>query len=469
MIENKSINGKSYILGQYMTPNEISDELVTKIEITDNTVYIEPSFGTGNFIRSLNKFGVDYHNIVGCELDEKLFNTCSDLSFNKTNINFYDWTFKSEKKLVFFGNPPFRTPALSLQTHKEFVKRITKKYKVKGIREEAVFFFLRCLEIIEENGKEGEIHFILPQTILTNNSKFYKNFQSLITNKFDIISSTEMSRGIFESASLNMVFLQLKYKEVQNANVFVSEDDYWTYNTIFERTYLGSVPCESIFLSCKHESAFEFKERLVQLYQSTFDELDSNLRYNQQAHLSVLNSNNEELKIKKLKVIWSYLEEIRGKLGDSFLEDLRDKNNYKLINHRHEIRYYFRNVKLKKMGFVYEINPNPQRSFYFTGNPSKSSTDYFGYCDYDITRNSSPGACRTIPLDGLEDNLTEEFVNWWNKQNIGEISQIFNMFIKVSKSSWYKNMKKKFNRFYFGIPKDLKKLEENISITKFVK
>ena len=111
------------------------------------------------------------------------------------------------------------------------------------------------------------------------------------------------------------------------------------------------------------------------------------------------------------------------------------------------------------MSFVYEINPNPQRSFYFTGNPSKSSTDYFGYCDYDITRNSSPGACRTIPIMGLEENITQEFKNWWSKQELGSYHEIFDLCLKVSKSGWYKNMKKNFNRFYFGIPKDLKKLK----------
>ena len=111
------------------------------------------------------------------------------------------------------------------------------------------------------------------------------------------------------------------------------------------------------------------------------------------------------------------------------------------------------------MKFVYEINPNPTKSFYFTGNPSKSSTDYFGYCDYDITRNSSPGACRTIPIENLEDNLTQEFKRWWGKKELGSFENIFKLFITVSKSDWYKKMKKKYNRFYFGLPHDLSELE----------
>lgn len=459
MIENKSINGKSYVLGQYMTPNEITDKMVRKIEISENSVFIEPSFGTGNFIKSLNEYGVDFSNIFGCELDEKLYNSCPELSFNKNNSNFYDWTFETDKKIVFFGNPPFRTPALSLQTHKEFLKKLCKKYGIKGIREEAVFFLLRCLEIIEENSRNGEIHFILPQTIFTNNSKFYKNFQKLIVERFDIISSTEIPDGSFQSASLQMIFLQLRYKEREKVNPLVEEDDYWNYYNIFNRTYLGSVPCESIFLSCKNESTLQFQERLVRLFQSDYKDLNDNLRHDNHAHLNVLNGSNEELKNKKLEVIWSYIQEIKEKIGDSFLNSLNDSNNYKTINHRNEIRYYFRNTNLKKMSFVYEINPNPQKSFYFTGNPSKSSTDYFGYCEYDITRNSSPGACRTIPIEGLEKNLTTEFKKWWKSQELGDYENVFELFISVSKSKWYKNMKKKFNRFYFGIPKDLSKLE----------
>jgi hypothetical protein len=239
----------------------------------------------------------------------------------------------------------------------------------------------------------------------------------------------------------------------------VNEDEfYWDYKKIFKRTYLGSVPCESIFISCKDETKHQFQERILRVYQSSFENLDSNLRHNNLTFLSVLNGDNQELKTKKIEVIFSYLQEIREKLGDEFIEDLSNIDNYKTINHRNEIRFYFRCQKLKKMSFVYEINPNPQKSFYFTGNPSKSSTDYFGYCEYDITRNSSPGACRTIPLEDLENNLTEDFKKWFNERNLGDYSNVFNLIIKTSKSNWYKNMKKKYNRFYFGLPKDLEVL-----------
>jgi len=463
MIENKSINDKSYFLGQYMTPENLSKTLLDGLTYDTNSVYIEPSFGCGNFVKSLLGLGVKENSIIGCELDKELFDTTNNIEFEKYNLNFYDFKLKTDKKIVFIGNPPFRTPAISLQTHKKFIKDLCGKYNIKGIREEAVFFILRCLEIIEENGNGGEIRFILPKGIFTNNSKFFVKFQSLINDKFNIRSIEDIPDNSFDSASLKMVFITLEYIKNKSQNKLGIIDEYWAYPSIFKKTYLGSVPCESIFLSSKNESIENFKNRLVRLYHSSRENLDQNMRFNGVAHLKVLNGDNIELKDKKLDVIWNYLEEIRNKIGNSFLSELNDLDNYKEINHRHEIRYYFRNNKLKKMSFVYEINPNPDRSFYFTGNPSRSSTDYFGYCEYDITRNSSPGACRTIPVDDVGDNLTDEFKIWWDNNELGNYSNIFETFIKISKSDWYKKMKKKYNRFYFGIPKDVEILRSIIN------
>jgi hypothetical protein len=459
MIENNSINNETYVLGQYMTKLELTENLIEDIKYDENSLYIEPSFGTGNFIRTLIKLGIPSKSIIGCELDEKLYITTGELEFIKYNINFYDWDFSTNKKIVFIGNPPFRTPAYSLRTHPKQIKDLCKKYDIKGIREESVFFILKCLEIIEKNQNGGEIRFILPKSIFTNNSKFFLKFQELIRRKFEIEYSTDIRDGSFDSASLNMIFIVLKYRNNLSEIKSTNYEEYWDYNKIFKRTYLGSVPCESIFLSCRGENLENFKKRLSNIYTCKFNELDSKLRFNGYAHLKVLNGNKQELKDKKLKVIWSYLEEVRYKIGDKFLFELNNSEFYKIINHRNEHRFYFRHPKLKKMSFVYEINPNPCKSFYFTGNPSKSSTDYFGFCDYDITRNSSPGACRTIPIEGLEENLNDDFKLWWNENNLGQYNKLFDIIVKVSKSSWYKEMKKKYNRFYFGIPKDLNKID----------
>jgi hypothetical protein len=183
------------------------------------------------------------------------------------------------------------------------------------------------------------------------------------------------------------------------------------------------------------------------------------LKHNGKCHLKVLNGNNSDLIDKKLEVINLYISEIQQKIGQQFIDELSNLDFFKEINHRNQKRFYLRNPSLKRCSFVYEINPNPKSSFYFTGNPSSSSTDYFGYCDYDITRNSSPGACRTIPLDNLESNLQDDFKIWWRENVNKDYTYIFELFLKTHKSEWYKSMKKKFHRFYFGIPKDLSKLD----------
>ena len=100
MIENKSINDQSYVLGQYMTPLQLTQTLIGDIQYDENSIYVEPSFGTGNFVKTLINSGIPATSIVGCELDEKLYESCDDLDFKKENINFYDWKFKTDKKII---------------------------------------------------------------------------------------------------------------------------------------------------------------------------------------------------------------------------------------------------------------------------------------------------------------------------------------------------------------------------------
>ena len=176
------------------------------------------------------------------------------------------------------------------------------------------------------------------------------------------------------------------------------------------------------------------------------------MQFNGKFHLKVFSAPKDSATVKdKLKKILSYVHNIQDK--DNILQDFLNISNYKEINVRKGIRYYFRCEKLKKnKNFVYELNPNPCRSFYFTGNPSHSSTDYFGFCDYDCNRNVSPGANRTVPVDGIEHNLTDSFVSWWQANTNEPLSEVTSYIMFVAKTSWYKDMKRKNKRFYFAIP-----------------
>jgi hypothetical protein len=455
MIEQKSIGTIDKFLGQFMTPIDITNSIFSNLKnLRNDSIFIEPSFGTGNFLKSFLESGISPEKIIGVEIDKNLF---EKLELNLThvfNINYYNFNHIFDSYVHFVGNVPFRTPALSLQSHPTEIKRLAKKYRVSGIREEAVFFILKTIELIESSNKGGRISFIIPKTLLTNNSKFFKTFHNLINEKFSIIKIEDLPKNIFDGASLDTCLLDIEYDNSNISSFLSNTQQYWNFNQIFKRTYLGSVPCESIFLSAPNETKNEFKNRLIKLFMESNDNLISNLKHNNIAHLKVLNGNNHDLINKKLQVITSYITEIKGRIPN-FIEYLSNIESYKEINHRNSIRFYFRNAQLKKMSFVYEINPNPCKSFYFTGNPAATSTDYFGYCDYDITRNSSPGACRTIPIEGLQDNLTNEFKIWWKTNVDKEYEYIFELFMITHKSKWYKEMKNKYKRFYFGIPKDI--------------
>jgi len=455
MIEQKSIGGIDKFLGQFMTPSHITDSILDNLQnLQEDSIFFEPSFGTGNFIKSLIKRGISTEKIMGVEIDKTLFDKFEAGGNNLFNMNYYDFSYKFDQFVHFIGNVPFRTPALSLQTHASEIKRLTKKYRVSGIREESVFFILKTIELIELSNIRARISFIIPKSLLTNNSKFFKTFHSLLQEKFRILKVDDMPKNIFDNASLDTCLLDIEYDTSSISSFLPNPNDYWNFNDIFKRTSLGSVPCESIFLSSANETVPQFKNRLIKLFTDLDEHILDNLKSNGKAHLKVLNGQKVDLIEKKVEVITSYIREIKEKIP-GFIDLLQNEEFYKKINHRNEIRFYFRNTELKKMSFVYEINPNPCRSFYFTGNPSSSSTDYFGYCDYDITRNSSPGACRTIPLDDLEQNLTDNFKKWWDNNVNRDYRYIFDLFIKTSKSKWYKQMKQKYKRFYFGIPKDL--------------
>jgi hypothetical protein len=297
-------------------------------------------------------------------------------------------------------------------------------------------------------------------------------FISFLKNNFLFLSIKHLA-DLFDNVSQSLVFISLKYNPNSSLQeemivddkktsledcLSSNEDNLISFKDIFKKTYLGSVPCESILLSIEGEPLLSFKNRMVKLF-SANDYSDNNLinllSYNGVPHLRVLKSDDLNSIAPKLEIIRGYIANIKNNVD---INIFNDSSSYKEIQHRKSIRFYFRNQNLKKCGFVYELNPNPCNSFYFTGNPSASSTDYFGYCSYDVNRNSSPGACRTIPISNLEDNILDSFKKYWNENtNNLPYEKIFEYIIHISKSTWYKEIKREKKRLYFSIPKDFDK------------
>ena len=181
MIDAKNVQGKKNLFGQFFTPDDLSKKILDCIDAED-ALYIEPSYGEGSFLKLMEQ---KYDDVLGIELDEELFE-----KYNTSNTickNFYDFELETDKKIIFVGNPPYRTPAYSLTTHKDYVHALRKKYGISGIREECVFFILKTLDIIYTNKVQGDVHYILPNSIIKNNSKFYNKFKEFILSKTKIV------------------------------------------------------------------------------------------------------------------------------------------------------------------------------------------------------------------------------------------------------------------------------------------
>ena len=428
-----------------MTPDIISQDMVDKTNYPG--LIIEPSFGLGSFLYKLEE-KYQTSPIVGIEFDDELYNQYTGKS-SVYNLSFYQFNLPTIEfdSVSFVGNPPYRTPAFSLNgDDTPRVKELIKKYELNGIKEEAVFFIAHAVDLILTASTSGMIHWVLPKTIFENNSKGFQNFRKFLNTYAPVIEITDISEEYPDVAQpLCIAKFLINQPVTNNVTDSLVLRDTIEFQRIFSKTYLGSVPCESILLSCKDEPVQNFKERLENIFQKNVDIVDG-LKYNNTYHLRALNGNSSS---EKFKILYKYVDEIKKTIDVS---EFSNDDNYKSIAHRTETRWYFRHKDLTKVSFIYIINSNPTKSFYFPGNPTKTSTDYFGFCEYDCNRNSSPGANRTVPIDNIENNITPEFLKFWNENTSEPITEVFNYIIYISKSNWYKNHKSKYQRFYFGIP-----------------
>jgi hypothetical protein len=441
----KDLNKKKNLLGQFMTPDVISADMI------DNNTYqglvIEPSFGEGSF---LYKLEAKYTNVVGIEYDEELFKLYSGPS-KVLNQSFYKFKLPKDIEfdyVSFVGNPPYRTPAYSLKSDdKPRVKQLIKQYKLTGVKEEAVFFIAHAVDLIKDADVPGTIHWVLPKTIFENTSKAFINFRKFLNKYAPVVEITDITELYPDVAQPLCVVKFLVNQTITTANLTdtLVLNETIEFQRIFKKTYLGSVPCESILLSCKDEPVEDFKTRLEDIFQRNTP-LTTALKYQGKYHLRALSGANA---VEKFSILDAYVAEIKNTIDIAEFSNLA---KYKTIAHRNEVRWYFRHQALTKVSFIYIINSNPTESFYFPGNPTKTSTDYFGFCDYDCNRNSSPGANRTIPISNIADNITDEFKQYWFNNTSEPIEEIFNYILHISKSVWYSTYKSKHQRFYFGLP-----------------
>ena len=162
-------------MGQYFTKLEIVKSLLDLLfsykRYNKKIKILEPSFGTGNFIKGLNQKG--FYDIEGCEIDEDLTKNPSD---------FFDLPLENKYDLI-IGNPPFSKYNLkeSYYLKDKYLKSICPpssyltKMELKKDKEKIEnAFILKSLKHLKN--KQSSIGFVLPISFfIKNKNKSVKN------------------------------------------------------------------------------------------------------------------------------------------------------------------------------------------------------------------------------------------------------------------------------------------------------
>lgn len=175
---------KEKILGQFFTKESIIEKLLDILfeykHYKNNIEILEPSFGTGNFIKVLNRRG--FYNIDGCEIDKSLADKEED---------FFNYPIEKKFDLI-IGNPPFTKYNIKesyyypkkylssiISPHKYLPNKILKreKEKIENV------FILKSVKHL--NGKDSTIAFILPISFFIRNKN--KAIKREILNHFSTI------------------------------------------------------------------------------------------------------------------------------------------------------------------------------------------------------------------------------------------------------------------------------------------
>jgi len=175
---------KQEILGQYFTKLEIVQRLLDLLfnykKYGKEIKILEPSFGTGNFVKGLNE--KKYLNIDGCEIDKNLsVNPC----------DFFEMPFIKKYDLL-VGNPPFSKYNLkdSYYSLKKYIRSaiwpssyLTKKELGKGKEKIENIFILKSLKHLKD--ENSSIGYVLPISFFIKNKN--KSVKTEILKYFSTI------------------------------------------------------------------------------------------------------------------------------------------------------------------------------------------------------------------------------------------------------------------------------------------
>jgi type I restriction enzyme M protein len=247
-------------LGQYFTPREIVEFMVSFIEPTERDIVIDPACGSGGFLlyclkkvsddinknyrgdqRTIDRkiYDFSHYNLYGIEFNDKIArvammdmvisddghtNIIADTAFNKTfpnnNIRLNNFT-------LLLTNPPFGN-IITKDDKDQLGESDLSDFEMgkgKDAQRSEILFIERSLDFVKDGGKIG---IVLPDGILTNPSQNELAVRKLITKRSKIIAIISIPEFAFKpsgkgGAKTSLVFLQ-KFSEEEVKRI--NQNDY---------------------------------------------------------------------------------------------------------------------------------------------------------------------------------------------------------------------------------------------------
>lgn len=197
-------------LGQVFTKSDVADYMTSLFTLDHDSKVLDPCFGGGAFLDSLNKFG--FKNVTGYEIDASLF-TATEKQF--PNYNLYRADFLSsgngEKYDGIIMNPPYvrHEKIDDLEVYGITKKVLKKNGSYTGLPSTAnlyMYFIMKSIELLSDN---GELIVIFPSSWLKARSGV--QFKNQLQEKCGIEEETHISGNIFETdAMVEVLILKLR-------------------------------------------------------------------------------------------------------------------------------------------------------------------------------------------------------------------------------------------------------------------
>lgn len=367
MTESRVERTKKKQLGQFMTPESLSKDIVSKIFININSKILEPSFGDGSFIFAIIEklleqnipLSVILKDILyGVEIDTSLYNsTLEKLEFKYGKLpkhNLINGDFFEEHEIFnikytnIIGNPPFGgTIDYKYQDKLDSIYGKRDGNKIK--KETYSFFMVKSLDLLDDYGK---ISFICSDTFLS------------------IKTMSGLRKFLFKTGFNNITTLEVFSEETKYPMLIINFEK----NVIKDHLLLNDVKLSEDLINITPNYSWFMEEKFAEYFSG-----DSLSKYITASGGLCTGKNEYFLRtIKNNKIIEKYEFEyyqdpitLTNELSKAKLNKIGDKKKESILI-QEQNKETFENVKISNIE-PFDISlPNENYCFY-----NKATTDIF--------------------------------------------------------------------------------------------